>query len=140
MCYCIESAPSFADPTYRCHSTLRALVQANSEKYPANFSSALLEVSEDEFTSTNGDGYVCKECGTEWYLEWAPEECSSPIFGVKINTAYSSGEDQVARARETLLSLLLGGESEAGCAIAGCKKYALQNVCLCAGHYGFPWL
>ena len=140
MCRCLESAPSFADPTYRCDSTLRNLVQANSEKYPAIFLSALLGTTEDDFTNTTGSIFVCKECGTEWYLEWAPEEYSTPIFGVKTNTAYSTSDNDVAQARGNLLSLLLGGESEATCLIAGCKKHALQNVYLCAGHYGFPWL
>ena len=147
MCHCLESSASFAEPLHRCPSFLRNLVQANSEKYPAIFSSELLEAPENQFTKTNensfarrnGSNFVCNECGTKWYLEWACEQTSWPIFGVKTNAEHPTNDDDVAQARRDLLSLLLGGKSEATCITAGCTEHALQNIYLCSSHYGFPW-
>ena len=147
MCHCPESSASFADPSHHCPSFLRNLVQANSEKHPAIFSSDLLEAPEDQFTKAsennfvhrNGNNFVCNECGTEWYLEWACEQTSWPIFGVKTKATHPTGNNDVEQAKRDLLSLLLGGESETTCAMAVCTKHALQNIYLCASHYGFPW-
>ncbi|MFZ6758288.1 hypothetical protein ACO0K9_13845 [Undibacterium sp. Ji50W] len=113
-------------------------MEANSEKYPAIFSSALLDAKEGEFINTGGHSFVCKECGTDWYLEWASEQTSWPIFGVKTKTAYATNDNDVGQAQRELLTLLLGGESKANCLVAGCAKRALQNIYLCADHYGFP--
>ncbi|MBI3731477.1 MAG: hypothetical protein HY254_24525 [Burkholderiales bacterium] len=86
MCHCLESTASLTEPLHSCPLFLRDLVQASSEKYPAVFSTELLEAVEDQFTKTNensfvrrnGNNFVCNECGTEWYLEWACEQTSWP--------------------------------------------------------------
>lgn len=99
----------------------------------------MLSSRETDFKTIDGDFYRCKECETEWYLEWAQEEDSWPIFGLRCNGSYAGSSGHIESAKEDLLVHLLGGKSEDLCSVSHCKNYAVRHTSLCVAHYGFPW-
>jgi hypothetical protein len=145
MCPCKSCASFFADPAYRCPELLAPLVAASADRHPEQFSTEMLELTEEDFQAGNKGYYLCSQCLQWWYMEFASEEVQWPIFGVKSSeeqrreVVLLGRKDQVVEsARAQVLELLLG-QSESSCATVGCKRHALNRVALCSAHYYFPW-
>lgn len=78
--------------------------------------------------------YCCENCGQHWYIEFLPEEETSPAFALKNHEALQL-TDEIIRSKKQFLSILArGGFDSAPCLKNECPNFCPNGRSFCHLH------
>lgn len=79
--------------------------------------------------------YCCKICGQAWYFEGAPDEMTSPLFGIKLQSIeWRLSKDGIDSKKQLMTLLAHNGFGSEKCRHTGCDNYKLNGKELCHNH------